>query len=83
MNSEAEEKLLHNSRNGNLEEVQKLLENCKKGETVVNIDCKGKQFSWFVCLKDQVFLLFGSFWKNSQEAELKKKKKRYSVLIIR
>ncbi|XP_077348707.1 oxysterol-binding protein-related protein 1 isoform X1 [Lithobates pipiens] len=45
MNSEAEEKLLHNSRNGNLEEVQKLLENCKKGESVVNIDCKGKSKS--------------------------------------
>ncbi|XP_040210015.1 oxysterol-binding protein-related protein 1 isoform X2 [Rana temporaria] len=45
MNSEAEEKLLHNSRNGNLEEVQKLLENCKEGETVVNIDCKGKRKS--------------------------------------
>ncbi|XP_018421188.1 PREDICTED: oxysterol-binding protein-related protein 1 isoform X1 [Nanorana parkeri] len=45
MNSEVEEKLLHNARNGNLEAVQKLLENFRKGEIVVNIDCKGKSKS--------------------------------------
>ncbi|XP_017950546.1 oxysterol-binding protein-related protein 1 isoform X3 [Xenopus tropicalis] len=45
MNSEADEQLLHDARNGNLEEVRELLESNRKGQTVVNIDCKGKSKS--------------------------------------
>ncbi|XP_068093379.1 oxysterol-binding protein-related protein 1 isoform X1 [Hyperolius riggenbachi] len=45
MNSEAEEKLLHYARNGNLQELRELLESCRTGDIVLNIDCKGKRKS--------------------------------------
>ncbi|KAM8966778.1 oxysterol-binding protein-related protein 1 isoform 2-T2 [Pelodytes ibericus] len=45
MNSEGEEQLLYDARNGNLEEVQELLESRHKGQMVVNINCKGKSKS--------------------------------------
>ncbi|XP_044149396.1 oxysterol-binding protein-related protein 1 isoform X3 [Bufo gargarizans] len=45
MNSEPEEKLLHDARNGNLDGVRALLEGYRKGQITVNIDCKGKSKS--------------------------------------
>ncbi|OCT76715.1 oxysterol-binding protein-related protein 1 isoform X2 [Xenopus laevis] len=45
MNSEADEQLLHDARNGNLEEVRELLESNRKGQIVVNINCKGQSKS--------------------------------------
>lgn len=41
MNTEAEQQLLHDARNGKSEEVRQLLENMKKGEIIFNINCKG------------------------------------------
>lgn len=41
MNTEAEQQLLHNARNGNSEEVRQLLETMNKGEITFNINCKG------------------------------------------
>ncbi|XP_063307535.1 oxysterol-binding protein-related protein 1 isoform X2 [Pelobates fuscus] len=45
MNSDAEEELLHDARNGNFKEVRELLKNIRKGQMVVNINCKGKSKS--------------------------------------
>ncbi|XP_029447010.1 oxysterol-binding protein-related protein 1 isoform X5 [Rhinatrema bivittatum] len=45
MSTEAEERLLHDARNGNIEEVKQLLESCKNGEMEININCKGKSKS--------------------------------------
>ncbi|XP_061453182.1 oxysterol-binding protein-related protein 1 isoform X3 [Rhineura floridana] len=45
MNTEAEQQLLHNARNGNSEEVRQLLENMDKGEVIFNINCKGRSKS--------------------------------------
>ncbi|KAM3838713.1 oxysterol-binding protein-related protein 1 isoform 2-T4 [Vipera latastei] len=47
MNTEAEQQLLHNARNGKSEEVRQLLENMKKGEIIFNINCKGRSKSNF------------------------------------
>ncbi|XP_038952526.1 oxysterol-binding protein-related protein 1 isoform X3 [Rattus norvegicus] len=40
MNTEAEQQLLHHARNGNAEEVRKLLEAMARAEVVADIDCK-------------------------------------------
>ncbi|XP_063155265.1 oxysterol-binding protein-related protein 1 isoform X2 [Candoia aspera] len=45
MNTEAEQQLLHNARNGKSEEVRQLLETMKKGEIIFNINCKGRSKS--------------------------------------
>ncbi|XP_053570959.1 LOW QUALITY PROTEIN: oxysterol-binding protein-related protein 1 [Bombina bombina] len=45
MNSGAEEQLLFDARNGNLEDVREILESSNKVQMVVNIDCKGKSKS--------------------------------------
>ncbi|XP_030069518.1 oxysterol-binding protein-related protein 1 isoform X2 [Microcaecilia unicolor] len=45
MSTEAEERLLHEARNGNIEEVGKLLQNYDKGDMEININCKGKSKS--------------------------------------
>ncbi|XP_015677447.1 oxysterol-binding protein-related protein 1 [Protobothrops mucrosquamatus] len=47
MNTEAEQQLLHDARNGKSEEVRQLLENMKKGEIIFNINCKGRSKSNF------------------------------------
>ncbi|KAG9478956.1 hypothetical protein GDO78_012563 [Eleutherodactylus coqui] len=44
-NSELEEQLLRDARNGNVDGVRTLLEGYKKGELTINIDCKGKSKS--------------------------------------
>jgi hypothetical protein len=41
MNTEAEQQLLHHARNGNAEEVRKLLAAMARMEVVADIDCKG------------------------------------------
>ncbi|MEJ1281616.1 hypothetical protein NN561_012566 [Cricetulus griseus] len=40
MNTEAEQQLLHHARNGNAEEVRKLLEAMERTEVIAAIDCK-------------------------------------------
>ncbi|XP_056679785.1 oxysterol-binding protein-related protein 1 isoform X3 [Monodelphis domestica] len=45
MSTEAEQQLLHNSRNGNTEEVRKLLGSLERKEVVANINCKGRSKS--------------------------------------
>lgn len=45
MNTEAEQQLLHHARNGNAEEVRKLLEAMARAEVVADIDCKGRSKS--------------------------------------
>ncbi|XP_068955907.1 oxysterol-binding protein-related protein 1 isoform X2 [Petaurus breviceps papuanus] len=45
MSTEAEQQLLHNARNGNTEEVRKLLETVERKEVVANINCKGRSKS--------------------------------------
>ncbi|XP_064409679.1 oxysterol-binding protein-related protein 1 isoform X3 [Latimeria chalumnae] len=45
MNSEAEEQLLHDARNGNFQEVKGLLECQKDGKMAININCKGRSKS--------------------------------------
>ncbi|XP_053098942.1 oxysterol-binding protein-related protein 1 isoform X3 [Hemicordylus capensis] len=45
MNTEAEQQLLHNARNGYSEEVRQLLETVDKGEVTFNINCKGRSKS--------------------------------------
>lgn len=42
MNTEAEQQLLHHARNGNAEEVRKLLEAMERTEVIAAIDCKGE-----------------------------------------
>lgn len=42
MNTEAEQQLLHHARNGNTEEVRKLLEAMERTEVIADIDCKGE-----------------------------------------
>ncbi|XP_060631160.2 oxysterol-binding protein-related protein 1 isoform X1 [Anolis sagrei] len=41
MNTEAEQELLHNARNGKNEDIRQLLEAMEKGEITFNINCKG------------------------------------------
>ncbi|OBS76269.1 hypothetical protein A6R68_17281 [Neotoma lepida] len=41
MNTEAEQQLLHHARNGNTEEVRKLLEAMERTEVIADINCKG------------------------------------------
>lgn len=43
MNTEAEQQLLHHARNGNAEEVRKLLEAMERTEVIADIDCKGER----------------------------------------
>ncbi|XP_074132862.1 oxysterol-binding protein-related protein 1 isoform X2 [Sminthopsis crassicaudata] len=45
MSTEAEQQLLHNARNGNTEEVRKLLETMERKEVIANINCKGRSKS--------------------------------------
>uniref|UniRef100_A0A8C6GLT2 Oxysterol-binding protein n=1 Tax=Mus spicilegus TaxID=10103 RepID=A0A8C6GLT2_MUSSI len=45
MNTEAEQQLLHHARNGNAEEVRKLLAAMARMEVVADIDCKGRSKS--------------------------------------
>uniref|UniRef100_A0A670YC53 Oxysterol-binding protein n=1 Tax=Pseudonaja textilis TaxID=8673 RepID=A0A670YC53_PSETE len=47
MNTEAEQQLLHDARNGKSEEIRQLLENMKKGEIIFDINCKGRSKSNF------------------------------------
>ncbi|XP_074063430.1 oxysterol-binding protein-related protein 1 isoform X2 [Macrotis lagotis] len=47
MSTEAEQQLLHNARNGNTEEVKKLLETMERKEVIANINCKGRSKSNF------------------------------------
>lgn len=49
MNTEAEQQLLHHARNGNVEEVRKLLEAMERTEVIADIDCKG-ELSVLLCL---------------------------------
>lgn len=57
MNTEAEQQLLHHARNGNAEEVRKLLEAMARAEVVADIDCKGglQTFAWY---KPPMYLSF-------------------------
>lgn len=41
MSTEAEQQLLHDARNGNVEEVKQLLDTMDKGEIRFDINCKG------------------------------------------
>lgn len=50
MNTEAEQQLLHHARNGNAEEVRKLLEAVEQAQVVADLDCKGR--SW--CKSERV-----------------------------
>ncbi|XP_052057423.1 oxysterol-binding protein-related protein 1 isoform X3 [Apodemus sylvaticus] len=45
MNTEAEQQLLHHARNGNAEEVRRLLEAMARTDVVADIDCKGRSKS--------------------------------------
>uniref|UniRef100_A0A4W3HCP5 Uncharacterized protein n=1 Tax=Callorhinchus milii TaxID=7868 RepID=A0A4W3HCP5_CALMI len=45
MNSEIEDQLLYDARNGILEEVKQLLDRRKVGEMTFNINCKGRSKS--------------------------------------
>ncbi|XP_026526125.1 oxysterol-binding protein-related protein 1 isoform X2 [Notechis scutatus] len=47
MNTEAEQQLLQDARNGKSEEIRQLLENMKKGEIIFDINCKGRSKSNF------------------------------------
>ncbi|MGH0143521.1 UNVERIFIED_CONTAM: hypothetical protein FKN15_040177 [Acipenser sinensis] len=40
-----EEQFLHDARNGNIEEIRKLLDSRRQGETNIDINCKGKSKS--------------------------------------
>uniref|UniRef100_D6RDE4 Oxysterol binding protein-like 1A n=1 Tax=Mus musculus TaxID=10090 RepID=D6RDE4_MOUSE len=46
MNTEAEQQLLHHARNGNAEEVRKLLAAMARMEVVADIDCKEVSLTW-------------------------------------
>uniref|UniRef100_A0A663EAR2 Oxysterol-binding protein n=1 Tax=Aquila chrysaetos chrysaetos TaxID=223781 RepID=A0A663EAR2_AQUCH len=45
MSTEAEQQLLHDARNGNVEEVKQLLDTMDKGEIRFDINCKGRSKS--------------------------------------
>ncbi|XP_048662378.1 oxysterol-binding protein-related protein 1 isoform X6 [Marmota marmota marmota] len=45
MNTETEQQLLHHARNGNTEEVRRLLETVKRKEVIADINCKGRSKS--------------------------------------
>ncbi|XP_077886363.1 oxysterol-binding protein-related protein 1 isoform X2 [Ictidomys tridecemlineatus] len=45
MNTETEQQLLHHARNGNTEEVRRLLETMKRKEVIADINCKGRSKS--------------------------------------
>ncbi|XP_053252341.1 oxysterol-binding protein-related protein 1 isoform X4 [Podarcis raffonei] len=45
MNTEAEQQLLHNARNGHSEDIRQLLGTMDKGEAIFNINCKGRSKS--------------------------------------
>lgn len=55
MNTEAEQQLLHHARNGNAEEVRRLLEAMARMEVAADIDCKG-EFPALACYKPHMCL---------------------------
>lgn len=57
MNTEAEQQLLHHARNGNADEVRRLLDAMVRKEVVADIDCKGG-LPALACCKPHMYLIF-------------------------